>query len=325
VSLTGLHRTARHGDADNPRCADRLVRRAAGRRNLGGNALPRRAPGRSGAKSPSASSLVQNDAGCRQWLALSHVLGAGADQDPAPPSAWTALRRKKGVHFEKKLEPHLFIQGFESEARGDAKLAPCLWVPSGVSPPIIPTAIQTCVRPSKQLRRGELVRPLPSPLARPRGSWDPSTHQRPIVRAMSQTPSLSEAIEALLASDEVPSIGGEYVNHQKREDATAVDRAFLESWRNRADDPIWSRTLATIRTCYRPHTPYVWMVARALRANRMAEGARAGIDIVFERRQNERRELLDLAGMAEALANHLGGLDKETAAWSMGFFPSAIW
>jgi hypothetical protein len=138
---------------------------------------------------------------------------------------------------------------------------------------------------------------------------------------MSQTPSLSEAIEALLASDEVPSIGGEYVNHQKREDATAVDRAFLESWRNRADDPIWSRTLATIRTYYRPHTPYEWMVAKALRVNRMAEGARAGIDIVFQQRQNERRELLDLAGMAEALAHHLGGLDEETAAWYDGLLP----
>jgi hypothetical protein len=138
---------------------------------------------------------------------------------------------------------------------------------------------------------------------------------------MSQTPSLSEAIEALLASNKVPSIGGEYVNHQKREDATAVARAFLESWRNRADDPIWWRTLATIRTYYRRYTPYEWMVARVLRVNRRAEGARAGIDIVFQQRQNERRELLDLAGMAEALANHLGGLDEETAAWYVGLPP----
>jgi hypothetical protein len=140
---------------------------------------------------------------------------------------------------------------------------------------------------------------------------------------MSQTPSLSEAIEALLASNEVPSIGGEYVNHQKREDATAVDRAFLESWRNRADDPIWSTALVTIRTYYRPYTPYVWMVARALRANRMAEGARAGVDILFEQRQNERRELFDLAGMAEPTTS--AGSMRRPPLGTLVFLPSAIW
>jgi hypothetical protein len=138
---------------------------------------------------------------------------------------------------------------------------------------------------------------------------------------MSQTPSLRETIDEMLASNKVPSIGGQYVDHKKQEDATAVDRAFLESWRNDADDSIWPSTLATIRTCYRPYTPYVWMVARALRANRMAEGAHGGVDIVFERRQKERRECLDLADKAEALANHFGGLDEETTAWYDGLLP----
>jgi hypothetical protein len=285
--------------------------------------FPAQRQGEAERSSPSASSLVRNDAGCRQWLALSHVLGAGADQDPAPPSAWTALRREKGVHFEKEREPHLFIESFQSEARGGAELAPCPGVPSGVSPPIIPAAIQTCVRPSKQRRRVNSCGPCLRRWKGRAGFWDPSTHQRPIVRAMSQTPSLSEAIEALLASNEVPSIGGEYVNHQKREDATAVDRAFLESWRNRADDPIWSTALVTIRTYYRPYTPYVWMVARALRANRMAEGARAGVDILFEQRQNERRELFDLAGMAEPTTS--AGSMRRPPLGTLVFLPSAIW
>ena len=138
---------------------------------------------------------------------------------------------------------------------------------------------------------------------------------------MSQAPTLRETIDAMLAFNKVPSIGGQYVDHKKQEDATAMDRAFLESWRNHADDSIWPSTLATIRTCYRPYTPYVWMVARALRANRMAEGAHEGVDIMFERRQKERRKYLDLAVMAEALANHFGGLDEETIAWYDGLLP----
>ncbi len=109
---------------------------------------------------------------------------------------------------------------------------------------------------------------------------------------MSQTPSLRETIDAMLASNKVPRIGGQSLDPNEREDLTPVDRAFLESWRDHADDPIWPSTLVTIRTYYRPYTSYSWMVARALWANRMAEGADASVDIVLEQRRRSAGSVL---------------------------------
>jgi hypothetical protein len=130
---------------------------------------------------------------------------------------------------------------------------------------------------------------------------------------MSQTPSLLETINAMLTRNTVPSIGGRWVDRKKEEEATPVDRAFLESWRKHVDDPIWSKTLATVRI-YFPHETYAWIVVKGLRVNRLAEGMRSG-DWFFERRQKERQELLDQAGMAEALATYFSRLDEESVAW----------
>jgi hypothetical protein len=117
----------------------------------------------------------------------------------------------------------------------------------------------------------------------------------------------------MLARNKVPSIGGRWIDLKKDEDSTPVDRASLESWRNHIDDPIWSRTLAAFQI-YFPPTTYQRIVAKALLANRMAEGMRTG-DYFFEQRQKERQKLLDLADMAEGLATYFGQLDEETAAW----------
>jgi hypothetical protein len=130
---------------------------------------------------------------------------------------------------------------------------------------------------------------------------------------MSQTPSLLETINAMLTRNTVPSIGGRWVDHKKEEEATPVDRAFLESWRNHVGDPIWSKTLTALQTLV-PHETYAWIVVKGLRVNRLAEGMRSG-DWFFERRQMERQELLDRADMAEALATYFSQLDGESAAW----------
>jgi hypothetical protein len=144
------------------------------------------------------------------------------------------------------------------------------------------------------------------------GCLDPSKLERPLVSTMSQTPSLLETIDKMLARNTVPSIGGRWLDLKKEEDATPVDRAFLESWRNYVDDPIWSRTLAAFQI-YIPCT-YQRIVANALLANRMAEGVRTG-DYFFEQRQKDRQKLLDLAVMAEGLAAYFGQLDEETTVW----------
>jgi hypothetical protein len=111
---------------------------------------------------------------------------------------------------------------------------------------------------------------------------------------------LKDTIEAMLTRNKVPSIGGRWPNFAKEEDATPIDRVFLESWRYRADDPIWSKILAAI------NLEYGRIVMYGLRANRLAEAMCCG-DGFFERKQSQRQELLNLADMAEGLANFLRG------------------
>ena len=168
-------------------------------------------------------------------------------------------------------------------------------------------------RPNNRIA-GDCARPLSLAAGKTApGFRDPSKLERPLVSTMSQTPSLLETIDTMLARNKVPSIGGRWIDLKKDEDSTPVDRASLESWRNHIDDPIWSRTLAAIQI-YIPRATYVWIVAKALLANRMAEGARAGVDFVYEQRQKERREYLDLADKAEALAKYFSQQDEEAAA-----------
>jgi hypothetical protein len=130
---------------------------------------------------------------------------------------------------------------------------------------------------------------------------------------MSQTPSLLETINAMLTRNMVPSIGGRWVDCRKEEEATPVDRAFLESWRNHVDDPIWSKTLAAVRRLL-PFETYAWIVVKGLRVNRLAEGMRSG-DSFLEQQRKHRQECLDLADKAEELAKYFGQVDTETAAW----------
>jgi hypothetical protein len=169
--------------------------------------------------------------------------------------------------------------------------------------------------PSKQQRRDEprAVVAFAAGTTAP-GFRDLSKLERPVVSTMSQTPSLLETIDAMLSRNKVPSIGGRWMDLKKEEDATPVDRAFLESWRNHVDDPIWSRTLSAVQT-FLPYETYGWIVVKALRVNRLAEGARSGVDLDLEQRRKEHLELLEKADQAEALANYFSGLDAETAAW----------
>jgi hypothetical protein len=129
---------------------------------------------------------------------------------------------------------------------------------------------------------------------------------------MSQTPSLLETIDAMLARNKVPGIGGRWKELKKEEDATSADRAFLESWRGHVENPIWSKILAALNRSIFVFT-YRYIVAEALRANRKVEGVSSGVDSFLERERKRREQFLESGHRAEALAKFLSELDEETA------------
>jgi hypothetical protein len=131
---------------------------------------------------------------------------------------------------------------------------------------------------------------------------------------MSQIPSLLETIDAMLACNKVPGIGGRWKELKKEEDATHADRAFLESCRDCVDNPIWSKILAAMNRYFFVFT-YRCIVAEALRANRKVEGVSSGVDCFLERERKRREQHLESGHLAEALAKCLNELDEDAAAW----------
>lgn len=123
----------------------------------------------------------------------------------------------------------------------------------------------------------------------------------------------------MLARNRVPKTEGRTWIALEEVEATSADRAFLEAWRKRADDPVWSRTVAAVQAHFPRRGAARWIAMMALRTNRWADDAGFGVDSFFDLAREERQKLLELADKAEALAKYFRDLDEMTADHFYGF------
>jgi hypothetical protein len=136
---------------------------------------------------------------------------------------------------------------------------------------------------------------------------------------MSELPTLKDTIIDMLKRDSVPCMETGPLSSDKEEKTTPADRAYLASWLEHAENPIWSKILASAQRLDRRRS-YTWLVWLVLRVRRLAESVRSGADPMLEFRQKERKALLELADKAAAIADYYRQQEKQDiASWYAEF------
>jgi hypothetical protein len=141
---------------------------------------------------------------------------------------------------------------------------------------------------------------------------------------------MREELLKILKTGDYPGISNRLSSEVKwlpeDDELRTSDREFLQRWlTDYADDPAWDKLITAANRFKKSgtfrHLSLIWY---ALRARRLAEDAGSGIDPLYVERRKTRKELLDLAKSADALARYWHRAQAKSAVLAPWFPPFPV-